>query len=458
MFRRFSTNFAILSILVDAGLTLSALKLAVNWLPIVNGSGETIPLSSFWYLIVPPFWATIFIFSAVYDPRHIPRVVDEFQSVTIATCFATLAFAGLLFFIDPAVSRSLFVVFILLDLILLLGWRTLLRLTFNLGSLPPAGRRVLIVGCGEVGQRTGQMIQRYGWTGLQLIGYLDDDPKPQLPILGRVNEAKTVVQTQGIDDVVITLPQQAYGQINDLVLALHNLPVEVRVVPDYFSLALYRAKAEDFGGLPMISLRDPALNHLQRLVKRLFDLTVGSLFLLIVLPFLLLTAIAIRLSSAGPIFYLQQRVGENGRPFTMYKFRTMRPHADQEPMAEHIEAGRPVYKMKDDPRVTPIGRFLRRTSLDELPQLWNVLKGEMSLVGPRPELPWLVEKYEPWQRKRFAVPQGMTGWWQVNGRADRPMYLHTEDDLYYIQNYSIWMDLYILIKTPYVILRGQGAY
>lgn len=458
MFRRFSTNFAILSILIDAGLTLVALNLAVKLLPTFSGAPEPITFPSFLYALVPPFWAIIFIFSAVYDPRRIPRVVDEFQSVTIATCFATLAFAGLLFFVAPAGSRSLFVLFILLDLALLLGWRTVLRLTVNLGSLAPAGRRVLIVGCGEVGQRTGQMIQQYSWMGLQLVGYLDDGLNPELPILGPVNEAQAIVRQQRIDDVVITLPQQAYGQINNLVLALHKLPVEVRVVPDYFSLALYRAKAEDFGGLPMISLRDPALNHLQRLVKRIFDLVIGGLAFLVVLPLFGGIAMAIALTSQGPVFYLQQRVGENGRPFTMYKFRTMRLNADQEPMGQEMVNGRPVYKIKNDPRVTPIGRFLRRTSLDELPQLLNVLKGEMSLVGPRPEMPWLVEKYEPWQRKRFAVPQGMTGWWQVNGRADRPMHLHTEDDLYYIQNYSIWMDLYILIKTPYVILRGQGAY
>ncbi|GJM42413.1 MAG: hypothetical protein DHS20C20_26950 [Ardenticatenaceae bacterium] len=146
----------------------------------------------------------------------------------------------------------------------------------------------------------------------------------------------------------------------------------------------------------------------------------------------------------------------------MFKFRTMIPNADSQ--REQVTEINPVNgrilfkKRRDDPRITHIGQFLRRTSLDELPQLFNVLLGDMSLVGPRPELPWLVDQYEPWQRKRFAVPQGMTGWWQVNGRSDKPLHLNTEDDIYYVQNYSIWMDIYILLKTPWVVLRGKGAY
>jgi exopolysaccharide biosynthesis polyprenyl glycosylphosphotransferase len=234
------------------------------------------------------------------------------------------------------------------------------------------------------------------------------------------------------------------------------------VVPDYFSLALYRASVDDFGGIPMINLRDPALNDVQRLVKRIFDLVVGGITFLLLLPFLALIGLLIKLDSKGPVIFRQERAGENGRTFNMFKFRTMVPNADsqREQVTEiNPQNGRILFKKRrDDPRITRVGRFLRRTSLDELPQLFNVLLGDMSLVGPRPELPWLVDQYEPWQRKRFAVPQGMTGWWQVNGRSDKPLHLHTEDDLYYVQNYSIWMDIYILLKTPWVVLRGKGAY
>jgi lipopolysaccharide/colanic/teichoic acid biosynthesis glycosyltransferase len=156
----------------------------------------------------------------------------------------------------------------------------------------------------------------------------------------------------------------------------------------------------------------------------------------------------------------QKRAGENGRVFEMLKFRTMIRDAEKlRSQVEHVdENGNLIHKAKDDPRVTRIGRFLRRFSLDELPQIFNIISGTMSLVGPRPEMPYLVDKYQPWQRKRFAVPPGLTGWWQINGRSDRPMHLHTEDDLYYIQNYSIFLDIQILIRTVWVVLIGRGSY
>jgi lipopolysaccharide/colanic/teichoic acid biosynthesis glycosyltransferase len=172
-------------------------------------------------------------------------------------------------------------------------------------------------------------------------------------------------------------------------------------------------------------------------------------------------AVLIKLDSPGPVFYRQKRAGENGKVFEMIKFRSMVKDADRlRHLVEKVdEEGRLIQnKSAEDPRITRVGGFLRRTSLDEWPQLFNVLRGDMSLVGPRPELPYLVDRYELWQRKRFAVPQGMTGWWQINGRSDKPMHLHTEEDLYYVQHYSLWLDLQILFKTVWVVLRGKGAY
>jgi exopolysaccharide biosynthesis polyprenyl glycosylphosphotransferase len=195
-------------------------------------------------------------------------------------------------------------------------------------------------------------------------------------------------------------------------------------------------------------------------VKRCFDLVVSLLILLVIWPVMLLVALAIKLDSPGPALFIQERIGENGRPFRMYKFRSMVVGADRmsRMMATRQDNGVIVHKTPDDPRVTQVGRFIRRTSLDELPQLFNVMRGEMSLVGPRPELPWLVENYEIWQRRRFAVPPGITGWWQINGRSERLMHMHTEDDLYYIQNYSPLLDVQILWRTIGVVLRGRGAF
>jgi exopolysaccharide biosynthesis polyprenyl glycosylphosphotransferase len=468
MLRRYTRNFAIFSILLDMGLTCLALALAAMVRPSLPQLPWLIPvpmvdLPPGFYVGVPVVWGVVFLLTSVYDPSYVYKAVDEFQRITSATLLAGLVAAGLLYFGFRDVSRWLFLTFLLFDLVLLLGWRVLARLGFRLVRLPAAERKVLIVGAGEVGQRVGQMIADHAWMGLNLAGYLDDDPEKVgngLPVLGGVADVRRLVLQLHVDDVVVALPQRAYGQVNHLVVTLHDLPVEVRVVPDYFSLALYRATAEDFGGLPMINLRDPALNSVQRLVKRLLDLIIAGLAMPVVAPASGLVALAIRLDSPGPVIYRHKRVGENGRIFDMYKFRTMVDGAEE--MVDQVtrinSEGELEFKRPDDPRITRLGRFLRRTSLDEMPQLINVLKGEMSMVGPRPELPWVADRYEPWQRKRFAVPQGLTGWWQVNGRSDKPMHLHTEDDLYYIQHYSLWMDMFILLKTPWVVLRGKGAF
>jgi exopolysaccharide biosynthesis polyprenyl glycosylphosphotransferase len=194
--------------------------------------------------------------------------------------------------------------------------------------------------------------------------------------------------------------------------------------------------------------------------KRVFDLTLGSFALLLALPLMTLSALMIYLEDGSPVIFRQKRVGRNGRLFEIYKFRTMVKNAEQlQPRPEQWDRdGNLIHKTRSDPRVTHVGRVLRRFSLDELPQLFNVLAGTMSLVGPRPELPSLVAKYEAWQHKRFTVPPGMTGWWQINGRSDRPMHLHTEDDLYYIQNHTIWLDLQIILRTLWVVIIGKGAY
>jgi exopolysaccharide biosynthesis polyprenyl glycosylphosphotransferase len=472
MLRRFGVNFAIFSIVLDIGLTLLALYLATFLVPALSRSGIIAPsivvnVSPYTYLVVPLLWGITFLVMSVYDPKRIYKAIDEFQLVTVATLVAALLFAGFLYLTYRDFSRWLFIFFVLLDLTLLLGWRFMMRFVFKISRLP-VERSVLIVGAGQVGQRVGQMIQEYEWMGLSLTGYLDDNARSHMNdedgvlvhVLGPVEDVRHIVEKRGINDVVIALPQRAYNQINDLVLALHDLPVQVRVVPDYFSLALYRASVDDFGGLPMINLRDPALNDVQRLMKRAFDLTIAGGVLLITVPFMALISLLIKLDSSGPVIFRQQRVGENGRLFSMYKFRSMVENAEelQDQVSQITEDGKLLFKKADDPRITRIGRFLRHTSLDELPQLLNVVKGDMSLVGPRPELPFLVGQYEPWQHKRFAVPQGMTGWWQINGRADKPLHLHTEDDLYYVQNYSLWMDIYILLKTPWVVIRGKGAY
>ena len=469
--RKLDTNTIIFLIFSDFLITMLALFNAVQarfWLPF--GVRLTWPeVIQPWpiYLLVALIWGATFILAQVYDVRHTLRAWDEAQTITWAVGVACLVFAGVLYLTFREVPRRLFLYFVFSDLLLLIGFRLALRgaLRFT-GRQEPMPRRVLIVGAGRLGQQVAQGVISQSTAGLHLMGYVDDDPSkqysgtPYAPVLGCVQDTPHLVDIHGVDEVIFALPLRAHGAIESLVLALQDQPVRVRVVPDFFDLALSRATIEDFNGLPLVGLRDPAIDGFDRVVKRTFDLVIATLILLVAWPILLLVALAIKLDSSGPIIFAQERIGENGQPFKMYKFRSMITDAEHlAPYATNISSDRVlVHKAPNDPRVTRVGRFIRRTSLDELPQLFNVLRGEMSLVGPRPELPPLVHRYENWQRRRFAVPPGITGWWQVNGRSERLMHLHTEDDLYYIQNYSPLLDIQILWRTIGVVLRGRGAY
>jgi exopolysaccharide biosynthesis polyprenyl glycosylphosphotransferase len=202
------------------------------------------------------------------------------------------------------------------------------------------------------------------------------------------------------------------------------------------------------------------LTRRQRLVKRAVDVVLASVALLLAAPVMLAVALAIKLENPGPVLFKQKRIGEGGRFFYIYKFRSMVVNAEalQATVTKTSADGKTLHKHKDDPRVTRIGRIIRKTSLDELPQLLNILRGDMSIVGPRPELPWLVEQYESWQNARFLVPQGLTGWWQVTGRSEKPCHLSTQDDVYYVQHYSLWLDIKIILMTIPAMLKGKGAF
>jgi len=469
--REDDANYVIYAYLSDLALTLLALRLSylaritLPWG--VTLTAADIEFSPALYLTVVAIWTLVFFLLNGYDARHTLRAVDELQSLLLAISLAAFVFAGVLYLSYRDLPRLLFVYFIIADVTLLITYRWVLRISLRwAGARQLSVRRILVIGAGRVGQTVGHRIEVEAWTGLELVGYLDDDGNKigkiyaNARVLGSLSGALAVVDQMRIDEVIIALPLHAHEELRKLVIALQDHPVSVRVVPDVLDLAFFRASMDDWDGIPLIGLRDPAISGFNRLVKRIFDLVVASLTLLVLWPAMLIVAIAIKLDSTGPAILRQQRVGENGRLFHVYKFRSMVQDADKH-MAEVIqenEEGQIVHKRRDDPRVTRVGRFIRRTSLDELPQLFNVLKGEMSMVGPRPELPFIVARYEVWQHKRFAVPPGITGWWQISGRSDKPMHLHTEDDLYYISHYSPLLDLQILWRTIGVVLKGKGAY
>ncbi len=403
-------------------------------------------------------WSGLFLTLSAYDPHRILQVNEEFQRVTFAIVVAVLVLAGLLFFTYRGISRLLIIYFLLFDLLLVPLGRSTLRFLFKrFHSSRVSTRRVLVLGTGQPAQEIARAVEQYRWAGLEMVGFLGDKTTRKevagYPVIGMFRDAPAVIREFDVAEVIVAVSLDAYDQIPDLVYRLHALPVNVKVVPDFLPLAFFHTTLESIGGLPLIGLKEPVIQGIPRQVKRATDVILSALLLLISAPLGLFIAALIRLDSPGPIILKQERIGESGRSFMMYKFRTMVEGADT-----LLDTDAPFRKTRGDPRITRAGRLLRRLSLDELPQLFNVLKGDMSLVGPRPELPFLVDRYESWQRKRFSVPQGITGWWQVNGRSDKPMHLHTEDDLYYIQNYSLLLDLQILWKTIWVVLRGKGAY
>jgi exopolysaccharide biosynthesis polyprenyl glycosylphosphotransferase len=473
MLKRVGTRLGLVLLVADVGLTALALHLA-RWLRLSLPFGvqleQPLAFGPWFYLLVPAIWALTFFALRVYDPARALYYLGDVQAVWSAVTWATLVFAGVAYLFFREFSRLLFVYFYLLDLAFLLAWRAVLLhvLRLGLGRSLAQPRRVLVIGAGAVGQRLGGAIRDCRWMGLELVGYLDDDQRKRgttcagFPVLGVLEDVEAVVSGSAVDEVILALPPRAQERARQLVLSLTALPVNVRVVPDVFDLVFIRASVEEFVGIPLIGLREPAIEGPDRVVKRLFDLVVGGLAVVFLSPVMAAAAVAVHLDSPGPILFRQQRVGEGGRMFQMLKFRTMvvGAEAEEQRLVQDVGYGPPTFaKRADDTRVTRVGRVLRRWSIDELPQLFNVLSGSMSLVGPRPELPWLVDRYELQHRKRFAVPQGMTGWWQVNGRSDRANYeLRIEDDLYYIRNWSIWLDLRILLMTVRAVVRGEGAY
>jgi exopolysaccharide biosynthesis polyprenyl glycosylphosphotransferase len=463
-----NTNKILLALILDILSIFTAATVAA-WLRLRLPFGIPIPeipelIPLIWEVLL--IYPLIFLLFSLYDPERTFNPANEYQTLMIASLIADLVLAGLVYFTIREISRLYLVYFYVIQFALVTSWRSVERMVRR--SQNEKGRdlrKVLLIGGGEAARYALDRLHELAWAGVYLVGYLTDgEPIPtangDIHLLGGLQDADRILDSQTIDDVLIALPAEAYHRVQELTTTLINKPCNLWVAPDYFSLLLYGSRVEDLGGVPMISLKAPALTGYQRLIKRFFDLVVAGVSTVIGLPVMGLISLAVKLDSPGPVIFKQQRVGENGRVFYMYKFRSMVADADerlQEVMFLDPD-GNLVHKRQDDPRITRVGHILRRTSLDEIPQLFNVLKGEMSLVGPRPEMPIFVANYQPWQRKRLVVPQGITGWWQINGRSDKPMHLHTEDDLFYVQNYSLLLDVQILLKTIWVVFFRKGAY
>jgi len=426
-------------------------------------SGEMVALPVIYFLVVI-LWHLFFVMTGVYDLSRVPSFASKLGRFTSAYFLAVFAFAGLLYFTFRDISRMQVIYFSLSNYAALLLVRYGLTRYLQRKHGGARRARILVVGCTDRGINIAKIIQRQHSSIYEIVGFVrnnGDTPDPMpAPVVGTMPDVTRIVREDEIEIVVIALPEEQARDMEKLIVDLYPLPVRVYLVPGLLKLSLIHSEVENFGELVVVGIREPVIQGPRRTIKRIFDLTASLLILVVTWPLFILIWIAIKLDSPGPAVYRAERVGQNGRIFEMLKFRSMYVGAErhQAEVTTADASGQPIFKITQDPRVTRVGKILRRTSLDELPQLINVVKGEMSLVGPRPEQPFITGTYDYWQWQRLAVPPGITGWWQVSGRSDLPLHLNTQYDLYYVRNFSLLLDLKILLKTILVVIRGEGAY
>jgi exopolysaccharide biosynthesis polyprenyl glycosylphosphotransferase len=331
--------------------------------------------------------------------------------------------------------------------------------------------RVLVVGGTGLGREVMASLSESGVTGYNLIGYVADPPEQEPPArrfterivaphLGPLSALPIEVARHQIDHIIVALPFWQHRSLPTVVQMCTQLGIDFQVVPDFYELSFDRVTIQELRGTPLIGLRENRIRGANYLIKRVLDVTIVLLALPVWGLIALIIALLIKLTSRGPVIYAQTRIGRGGHPFEFLKFRTMVVNADElkAQLMDQNEGSGPMFKMKHDPRVTPVGRVLRKYSLDEIPNLWNVLRGEMSLVGPRPAIPEEVFQYEPWHRRRLEVTPGVTGLWQATGRSDTSFEEYVRLDIYYAEHWSVWLDLRILLATIPSVLTGRGAY
>jgi exopolysaccharide biosynthesis polyprenyl glycosylphosphotransferase len=478
--RRIASHVGLLAL--DAGMAFLGFVLAY-WIRYVLQLGQAVlevnylPFSSFLWigLTLVAFLLVLFEGRGLYQLPRGSSWLEILSRVAGSTTLAIAALIVVLYGTRILYTRLLYAyAWFTIIACVTLGRGLALRVRRWLWSQGIATQRVLVVGAGPLGQQVMRGIRQQPQLGYFLVGYVHDTPLPEASsspspfasteepprYLGRPEDLSLVLEPCHIDEVIIALPSDAHQSSLAVANLCQSEGVEFRIAPDIYEMSFDRVDIAELGGMPLIGLKEVAIRGWNLVLKRALDILLSVLTLLLGWPLWLLIAVAIKLDSPGPILFAQKRMGRKGRPFTVYKFRTMHQYAEmeQERLSAFNEASGPLFKIRDDPRMTRVGRILRRISLDEIPQVTNILLGEMSWIGPRPGTPGEVARYEPWQRKRLEVLPGITGIWQTSGRSDLSFNDMVRLDIYYIENWSLWLDIVLLLRTIPAVISGRGAY
>jgi Undecaprenyl-phosphate glucose phosphotransferase len=409
-----------------------------------------------WLIVI--IAAICFIYAKMYNPKRVARYKAEFRSIIKANAALYVVLTALTFYYrDFSYSRVQFAYFMLFSVIALAIFRTSVRaVLIQLRKKGRNLRRILIVGERDTAQNFMDKIRRHSALGFVLVGYVSRSAADAIaePHLGQYRDIPDVIERHEVDQVYIALDSNQQSDLEEINRQLAEQMVDLNIVPDIYHTLNINPELLDLDGMPIIALRQSAVEGWNRVFKRIFDLVGAALLIVVLTPLWIVIPLLIKLTSPGPAFYRQERMGLDGRSFWMIKFRSMRVDAEDETGAVWASAG--------DQRRTKLGAFLRRTSLDEWPQLFNVLAGTMSLVGPRPERPVFIREFKkkiPNYMLRHKMKAGMTGWAQVNGwRGNTSLEKRIEFDIYYLTHWSIWFDIKILLMTPFTGFVNQNAY
>ena len=419
-------------------------------------------------LIIIPLWCVNLYWSGMYRSMRLKTTLDIVGIVLKASFITAVTFSVLAFMLKMEfISRAFFILFMTMSSVVLIFEKVfvyfLITYTRKLGY---NYRRLLIVGTGKrAAQFIGKIRAHPEW-GLKIIGVVDYEHEricaefEDIEVLGMLKDMEKIIKRESIDEVIFIVPRSKLAEIENYLYVCETVGVKATVAVDLFHLKIARLTQTEFDGLPMITFETTSSKAWQIFIKRVTDFVLSGVGIILLSPLLIIVAIIIKLVSPGPVFYRQKRIGVNGRRFVFLKFRSMRDKATSQlaGLMSKNEMSGPVFKIKNDPRIYPFGRLMRKFSIDEFPQLFNVFLGHMSLVGPRPPLFREVRQYEPWQRRRLSMRPGITCLWQVSGRNKITFAEWMKLDLEYIDNWSLWLDFKILMRTIPAVFSGKNAY